>query len=459
MNSKTRVFNDYETFTNFINEVLNSIEYSVESREKNLVNDLLKVYKREKLLFYCNDKKSSDKLIRDLNNISDSEKLIFIYDDRVNNEKNKNKYKERPLRNVLNDTESTEIEASSANEDNLISIKELVEQLRSNNKVFMNDEIDELVKIFKIPYINSMKIERLINNSNLENKITKEDFYDYNKVLLTQLSMINPTALVLGAGISIDAGAKGWDAMMNSFKDELKIRNITSQPSALEETIGNSNLINAQMFKEVLNNDSDYFKKINENLYGGMKDFSDQILIYYVCKLINKWKNNNFFRVMTYNFDDYLERYLDRFFNQCKYHIIFTPEILNNNLNIYHVHGFLPNKDISNLSGKKKESIILTEDDYNKLYNNAYAWQISTQLSFFRENICLFIGCGLTDPNIRRLLKMSSSKGTHFAFMRGGHLSVDNIIIATNHFYNLGVRIIWVDNFNEYSDIVADMSK
>ena len=107
MNSKTRVFNDYETFTNFINEVLNSIEYSVESREKNLVNDLLKVYKREKLLFYCNDKKSSDKLIRDLNNISDSEKLIFIYDDRVNNEKNKNKYKERPLRNVLNDTEST----------------------------------------------------------------------------------------------------------------------------------------------------------------------------------------------------------------------------------------------------------------------------------------------------------------------------------------------------------------
>ena len=212
----------------------------------------------------------------------------------------------------------------------------------------------------------------------------------------------------------------------------MKSRNITTQPSVLQGVIGDTNLINAQMFKEVLNNDDDYFNKIQENLYGGMKDFSDQILIYYVCKLINKWKNNNFFRVMTYNFDNYLD--------------------------IYHVHGFLPDKKISDLSENEKESIILTEDDYNKLYNDAYAWQIGTQLSFFRENICLFIGCGLTDPNIRRLLKMSSSKGYHFAIMNGGNLGIDNKIIATNHFYNLGVRIIWVNDFAHYRDVVKIMA-
>ena len=58
------------------------------------------------------------------------------------------------------------------------------------------------------------------------------------------------------------------------------------------------------------------------------------------------------------------------------------------------------------------------EDDYNTMYNDAYAWQIGTQLSFFRENKCLFIGCSLTDPNIRRLIRMAEKeRKKHFAII------------------------------------------
>lgn len=459
MNSKTRVFNDKTTFINFINEVLDIVEY--DSSDNGLATRLSEISKKDKSFFYCNDRKSLAKMKKDLeelNNNAVTGKLIFVYNDRVNSEKNKNNSKELFEYTLFPISDSDGIEDTTTAEGNQILLSEIINELGRDNEILTNTKIDELIKKFKISYINTMKVERLINNSNLENKVNEDDFDRYNEIILTKLSSINQSALVLGAGISVDAGAAKWKDMMDSFKFELKSRNITTQPSVLQGVIGDTNLINAQMFKEVLNNDDDYFNKIQENLYGGMKDFSDQILIYYVCKLINKWKNNNFFRVMTYNFDNYLEKYLDRFYRNCKYHVIFTPERLNNNLNIYHVHGFLPDKKISDLSENEKESIILTEDDYNKLYNDAYAWQIGTQLSFFRENICLFIGCGLTDPNIRRLLKMSSSKGYHFAIMNGGNLGIDNKIIATNHFYNLGVRIIWVNDFAHYRDVVKIMA-
>ena len=273
MNSKTRVFNDKTTFINFINEVLDIVEY--DSSDNGLATRLSEISKKDKSFFYCNDRKSLAKMKKDLeelNNNSVTGKLIFVYNDRVKSEKNKNNSKELFEYTLFPISESDGIEDTTTAEGNQILLSEIINELGRDNEILTNTKIDELIKKFKISYINTMKVERLINNSNLENKVNEDDFDRYNEIILTKLSSINQSALVLGAGISVDAGAAKWKDMMDSFKFELKSRNITTQPSVLQGVIGDTNLINAQMFKEVLNNDDDYFNKIqewwNERLFG-----------------------------------------------------------------------------------------------------------------------------------------------------------------------------------------------
>jgi len=101
------------------------------------------------------------------------------------------------------------------------------------------------------------------------------------------------------------------------------------------------------------------------------------------------------------------------------------------------------------------KSVYLTEENYNELYNQPYSWQISSQLSFFRENICLFVGCSLADPNIRRLLEMTKKeKKTHFAILTKDAMTARDLTIAANHFSRIGIEVIWV---NDFSDITKTL--
>ena len=150
-------------------------------------------------------------------------------------------------------------------------------------------------------------------------------------------------------------------------------------------------MISAQAYRELLT-ESSYYEIIFRSIYNRYKvpDTKNDTLTNYIACLIKECSEARDFRVMTYNYDNYLEQYLDYY---CvAYDIMF---------------------DMSNI---QRGNIKLTEDDYNTMYNDAYAWQIGTQLSFFRENKCLFIGCSLTDPNIRRLIRMAEKeRKKHFA--------------------------------------------
>ena len=100
----------------------------------------------------------------------------------------------------------------------------------------------------------------------------------------------------------------------------------------------------------------------------------------------------------------------------------------------------------------------MTEDDYNFLYNSPYSWQIETQLEAFRKNNCLFVGCSLTDPNIRRLLKLSiDSKKRHYAIMSIDKMNTFELVIVSHHFSKLGVDIIWTKDFNEFPTVLKQL--
>lgn len=332
---------------------------------------------------------------------------------------------------------------------------------RYENIVFWDKEIIEnLVNTNPVLYLKTTTPDRIFNNIIVDD-IRELDLQKQKENLKKQLENIvsvGDFSLVLGAGVSCSENAKGWSELLEEIEKRVtRDLKISSNGENLIKKIGESKLMLAQLQKELLSKKS-YYETIYKSLYTQNKiPLGSNTLAEVVARLIEKNSKYRNFKVMTYNYDNFIELYLD---NKIEYDVIFDEAYsLHNRLPIYHVHGFLPyiTKQYQRNSNYEN-SIKLTEDDYNKLYNDVYSWQIGIQLSFFREGVCLFIGCSLTDPNIRRLLRMARQDDKkHFAIICKENMNLMEQKIATNHFYQMGVEVIWVDNYIEIRDIVENL--
>jgi SIR2-like domain len=131
-------------------------------------------------------------------------------------------------------------------------------------------------------------------------------------------------------------------------------------------------------------------------------------------------------------------------------------------LSIYHVHGYLP--PIEELVDKNhEEALVFNENSYHSQFYDYYSWSNMLLLNAFCDSHCIFIGCSMIDPNMRRLLEFSQKRipgNRHFVFLKLENNSEDdfelniarNKIIKTqeNTLLELGVEVIW---YKEYSDI------
>ncbi len=304
---------------------------------------------------------------------------------------------------------------------------------------------------------------------------------------LKQAYQAENLTLCLGAGVSHDAGIPLWNelihellVLMIDFKTQGEILNrkeltkITQLATSNQE---DSPLTQVRYIRAAFETDEneDYYELVRKVLYE-KKIKMGASLLNAISKLSKPERNHVGVKgIITYNFDDLLERKLQT--KGIKYNVIYrekdSPDI--SSLNIYHVHGFLPhNKGISD---SLDTALIFSEEDYHEVYRDAYCWSNITQLNAFRENVCLFIGCSLTDPNIRRLLDISArscAAPRHFAIMRRKALSLppstglkdkntlkiyqkidDNIREA--YFRTLGIEVIWVDRFSEIPTILLEL--
>ena len=213
----------------------------------------------------------------------------------------------------------------------------------------------------------------------------------------------------------------------------------------------------------------DFIDLIHETLYNDSIDYNTPILnsIKNLCMGISgsqEYHSAHIRKVITYNFDDVLEQLLKR--NPIRLNAIvddngrYSPECVN----IYHVHGYIPFE-----SDSSKTNIVFSEEDYHQMYNNMYHWSNIAQINCFRENVCLFIGCSLTDPNIRRLLDASTKK-QHYAILKRTKMRSDlfketdknfieeysklNEQLTENYYLSLGIKIIWINEYSEIPDII-----
>lgn len=158
--------------------------------------------------------------------------------------------------------------------------------------------------------------------------------------------------------------------------------------------------------------------------------------------------------MITYNYDDLLERTLGEDFAQP---IGKDNDIERNKFPIYHVHGILPYNEKARAGDTVASTAVISEDDYHKLYEKAFHWSNVEQLHALQRCTCFFIGFSMSDPNLRRMLDTTKTNDErHFVFLRRGDFSIcnkfknkENMRIQEQIMNKLGLNVIWFETFEE----------
>lgn len=290
--------------------------------------------------------------------------------------------------------------------------------------------------------------------------------------------------LFLGAGASRGAKIATWDRLISelfvALIDKELLNNGINIPEEDKKRIiseiitqnGNSPLLQTRFLRNGL--DKEFQEVISEILYKN-SDLTSNLLeeIGQLC-IPNRGKTG-IQAIVNYNFDDLIEINLDRL--RVKYCSIYGEGMVpgNDEMGIYHVHGFLPrNKNkYDNLS---KSLLVFSEEGYHKLLLEPYHWANISQLYYFVNNTCLFIGLSMTDPNLRRLLEVAAQKNPdgdsickHYAILPRLHIKSGESIqgiksfekaneaLQESFYKELGINVLWIDNYAEIPAILKQI--
>ena len=283
-------------------------------------------------------------------------------------------------------------------------------------------------------------------------------------------------ALFLGAGVSFDSGVPLWGELINKLLSTMissRFKASKVQPDKLSKIIDlayknqdNSSITQMRYIRSAFD-DETYNKLVHDALYSNDPSIETDLLKA-ISKICLPTRNHVGVQgIVTYNFDDLIERRLKQ--DNVSVNSICDEKGCTNSsdLSIFHVHGFLP----KHFDEGTSHDLIFSEEDYHRVYRDAYCWSNLVQLNYLREKSCLFIGCSLSDPNLRRLLDVatrSDEKPRHFALLRRPKIKKTNglskndietyikidMSIKEKCFSMMGINIIWINEFEEISDIL-----
>lgn len=280
--------------------------------------------------------------------------------------------------------------------------------------------------------------------------------------------MQSHVTLFLGAGVSLDAGLPAWDTLLkdllNKYQHKMTSPIGQADYSNVTSQCANSSIITARYIRvglELSSKDYEFIQMIHQSLY--QHKAQSHPLIDAIAKAVQKYHQSNLNygieSIITYNYDDLVEQALSKQ-NVKNISIYESNRGMQNEFPIYHVHGILSEQ----LEGKDAPTptAILCEEDYHEIYKEAYLWSNIEQLHALNRNTCFFIGCSMTDPNLRRLLdisqKRTDGKANHFVFMQkkpfteasSNEQNEENRKIQQQILNEMGLNVIW---FNDFSDI------
>lgn len=224
--------------------------------------------------------------------------------------------------------------------------------------------------------------------------------------------------LVFGAGVSIEHGLPDWNTLLQKLllSTIAKDTHVTPDKSmilakAYTALFLPNPLIAARylynFYKQAYAHDQLAFEKaIRQSIYEELNLTKDSALMKEIQKFcIAAGKSPNLDCIITYNYDDLVERYLTEIGVDLPFRSIYAAGMnpLQDELPIYHVHGYLPpDGELT-----EKNRVTLSEDFYHQQYSDVYGWSNLVQINKFKDFNCIFVGMSFSDPNFRRLLDIA----------------------------------------------------
>ena len=222
------------------------------------------------------------------------------------------------------------------------------------------------------------------------------------------------------------------------------------------KSMDSSNLLAARYIEKSLNADKKTIvEKIRLLLYPN-DNYPESSLINTICDLIIGQKNLR--SVITYNYDTLIEDCLKAKSKSC-FSVYKNSRDDSNSFPVYHVHGIVFRENESELP----EDIVLTEDDYHRVYSEVFDWSNVEQLHALTRCTCFFIGLSLNDPNLRRLLEIaqrgSGKSVRHYVFLerRSAYTELEktekDFQTREDMLADLGLKVIWYKGNDEHREL------
>lgn len=283
-----------------------------------------------------------------------------------------------------------------------------------------------------------------------EERIVKaiNDYNRYNSVLF------------LGAGVSVSANFPDWKCLLKKLiqnEDGIK----ASDFEEIYNEMACSNLMTARYIQKGLSSSNSFSltERLRTIFYSHNKNYESK-LVSEICNLI--LKQNKVRSAITYNYDTIIEEALRLKGKRC-FSVYKNNRDEENSFPIYHVHGVV----FSEVKSNQAEELILSEEDYHRVYAEAFDWSNVEQLHALTRCTCFFIGLSMKDPNLRRLLEIakinSGNAMRHYVFLERKSFSKDeskseiDYQIRENIMADLGLNVIWYkgdDNHKELPELL-----
>lgn len=203
-------------------------------------------------------------------------------------------------------------------------------------------------------------------------------------------------SLVLGAGASIGFGFPNWDDLVTRA---FVIAGVT-YPSGKNNEDAAEDLLTGYC----QNDDILFANLIRRALYQGcdisLAHIRQNDLLAAIGAIVMSSRRGNVSKVISYNFEELLELYLNYYGFDVNSVPIVPAWALRSDVTIYHPHGFLP----SNESEELTRGIVFAQIHYDRIVGKLTEVWRQMQIDIFRSTTCLFIGLSGNDANLRNML-------------------------------------------------------
>lgn len=292
-----------------------------------------------------------------------------------------------------------------------------------------------------------------------------------SELLNSQIKTLNQAlrsgqlSLFCGAGVSANAGIPAWGDLLARLVHQMVDKMSTGGAGRWTPAVAQDYRILSEgapliMAKHLKNHFKDEFPTVVRGALYSSKSASGPIIDEIVELARPQRESDSIDSIVVFNFDALIEE------NLLKSHIthkaIYSELVnaTNDELPVYHVHGYLPRQGTI----PDGMQLVFSEDGYHSQFLEPFTWANLIQLQKLTQNVCLFVGISLTDPNMRRLVDVAWRKGResktrHYIIWRApdqkGKVPKQAAkALAEQDANALGLNVIWVENFDKIANIL-----